>query len=154
MRKGDVKMATLFLTDRFMRAAEAILAQGEHIEVVYCGPGERQTLRLAGRGPEPKTAQLSLWALHTVVEGMEAVKFTDVLLPAKAAQRLEMVAREQETVWRVDPATGRKYAAMAPLEPKTPEMARALEFAAAARQRTRDGRFADCTHRAEPAGVR
>ena len=128
-------MATTFLTERLMRAADALLQHGECIEVRYVGLGQWRTVRLLGRGPEANTVRLGIWCEGGEIrEGRHPIRFIDCLLLPETERRLAAVAREQ------DPR---------------PELERAIEFATRARrQRRRNGQFADCTHRAEPRGVR
>lgn len=134
-------MSTVFMTDRLMRAADALLQHGAVIEVNYVGPGVRRRCLLVGRGERAGLVRLAVWtALNEIKEGRHGVKFTDCLLPAETVELLEKTARVQDRESGTTDCT---------------EYARALAFTARARQqRRRNGQFADGTHRAEAKGVR
>ncbi len=130
-------MATKFLDERLVKAADALLQHGERVQVRYCGVGEWRDCLLLGRGDKPGTVRLAIWCAAGEIskEANRPIVYTDVLLPLETQVRLEQVAREQ------DP-------------PRTEEMARTLAFIGSSRQRRRSGQFADVTHRAEPKGCR
>ena len=127
-------MATVFMSERLLKAAVALAAQGERVEVGYVGYGNWVDCFFIGAGSKTGTVRLAIWcsAGEILREGSRPIRFFDCLVPVVTLARLEMVARAQEAA--------------------SPSMAAAREFIGRA-QRTRDGRFADCTHRAEKAGV-
>jgi hypothetical protein len=128
-------MATTFLTERLLKAAEVLLFHGEIVEICYVGPGKRRSCMLVGRAKTAGYVRLAIWVTaNEIQEGRHGVKYTDCLLPVETAVRLEQLAREQE------PQPSR-------------ELARKMEFIARARrQRTRNGRYADGVHGCERAG--
>lgn len=134
-------MATVFLTEKTMRAADALLQHGEMIEVRYTGLGQWRNAIILGRGENPGTVRLGIWcsegeiviAGKRVKKGRRPIKFTECLLLPESEARLLAVAREQ------DPR---------------PEIQRALAFTRSARQRKRNGQFADGTHQADPRSTR
>lgn len=132
-------MATVFMTERLMRAADALLQHGQVIDVVYVGPGVRRTCMLVGRGERANTVKLAIWiSSNEIKEGHHGVKFTDCLIPQRTQELLERAARVQDREeGRVD----------------CTELARALAWIGSV-QRRRNGQFADVTHRAEPKAIR
>jgi hypothetical protein len=134
-------LATVFLTERLMKAADALLAAGAVIDVHYVGPGKRRTCLLVGRGQKPNTVRLAVWSSEgEIKEGRRGIKFTDCLLPQSTQALLERTARAQER------ASGET--------PDSAELARALAFIRDVKQRRRNGQFADVTRRAERKGTR
>lgn len=132
-------MATTFLTERLMRAADALLHHGhEVIEVRYVGVGKWRNAKLLGRGATPGTVRLGVWCEGGEIrEGSHPIRFCDCLLLPEAEVMLEKTARVQARASGTTDCT---------------ELARAMQFISRV-QRGRDGRFADVTHRAERAGV-
>jgi hypothetical protein len=136
-----VILATVFLTERLMKAAESHLFHGERIEIHYVGPGQRRTCLLLGRGNHPRTVRLGVWVQgNEIREGRRGIKFTDCLLPQSTQALLERTARAQER------ASGETIDGA--------ELARAIAFIRTVKQRRRNGQFADCTQRAERKGTR
>ena len=129
-------MATTFLTERLMRAVDTLLVHGERVEVAYVGAGARRNAMILGRGAEAGTVRLGVWCESGEIrEASRPIRFTDCVLPDATERRLIEIVSHQA--------------------PIGVELERAMRFIESARyQRTRDGRFADGTHRAEPRGTR
>ena len=84
------------LTERLMRAAEAVMYHGEHVEVLFAGNQEPRLCRLLRRGRRRDTVQLAIWTEHGRRVADRDVRFDEVLLPPATAIRLHQVAFEQD----------------------------------------------------------
>jgi hypothetical protein len=140
-------MATVFMDARLLKAALALIQQGEMVEVRYVGFGKWQNAMVLGGDGNAKTLRMGVWcASGEIREGRNRkgepmpIRFIDCLIPEETQARLEAVAREQGGVVKV-------------AHEPSPKLLEALEFAARAqRQRRRNGQFADGTHGCERAG--
>jgi hypothetical protein len=154
---GARKMAIL-LDERLMKAADALIAQSEIVEVICTAAGKRRVCRLTGRGEGRETVNAAIWGMLGKQVSGRPIGFAEIELTDRTAVRLHEIAREQEAIWHTD-EDGRRYRLAHEDGPISAEMARAMAFIswqksgrASGARRDLSGRYAG--HSCEAAGRR
>jgi hypothetical protein len=135
---------------RLLKAALTLLAHGERVEVQDMISWQK--CFLLGAGSQPRTVRLGVWCEAGELSDQREFRYCRV--PGTTLARLEAVVNAQsDCATRAEQIGGQ--VGVAPTAGPSPEVLRALEFAARARetrQRGRDGRFSDGTHGCQKAG--